>query len=55
MKETEYVEVPKKERLDTDEFGLATDTDATEGGDDADDLELYRTDLHGEVIAEDLG
>ena len=43
-KETEFVPVPKSEQLDTDEEGLAIDTDATDDltGDDAEDLEQYK-------------
>jgi len=39
MKETEFVPVPVPEQLDTDE---GKGSDALEGGDDTEDLELFR-------------
>lgn len=45
-------EVPEDERLDVDEGEGAN---ALDGGDDTEDLDLYRTELRGEVIEFDLG
>ena len=51
-KETEFVSVPKSEQLDTDEEGLAIDTDAIDdlSGDDTHDLDDY-TNPNGPVWA----
>ena len=50
--ETEFVPVPESEQLDTDEEGLAVDTDAIDDdtGDDTENLEAYR-DRDGPVWA----
>lgn len=45
-------EVPEQERLDVDEGPGAN---ALDGGDDTDDLDLYRTELRGDVVEFDLG
>lgn len=45
-------EVPESERLDVDGGEGST---ALEGGDDTEDLDLYRTELRGDVVEFDLG
>lgn len=45
-------EVPESERLDVDE---GEGSNALDGGDDSDDLDLYRNELRGDVVEFDLG
>ncbi len=53
MAETEFVEVPEDEQLDSDPIG-PSDANALEGGDDLAMLEGAFDDI-GEVVTEDLG
>lgn len=45
-------EVPEDERLDVDE---GEGSIALDGGDDTEDLDLYRKELRGDVVEFDLG